>query len=161
MKSEQRCWALFDYGTILDLPKQQEMSRQIAIEIVSFFFILLFVYAAVSKLLDYQKFTVQLAQSPTLTKHAGLFALSVPTAELVTAVLLIFQQTRFIGLYAAFSLMVVFTAYIIVATIFSDFVPCSCGGVIANLSWSEHLVFNITFTLLGAVAVLLYRECKN
>jgi uncharacterized membrane protein YphA (DoxX/SURF4 family) len=137
------------------------MSRKIVIEIVTFLIILLFVYAAVSKLFDYQKFTVQLGQSPMLTTYSSVLGWMVPLLELVISVLLIFPRTRLGGLYSFFGLMTMFTVYIILASRFSDYVPCSCGGVIQNLSWSQHLVFNLVFMVLGILGIFLYPKHKE
>lgn len=76
--------------------------------------------------------------------------------ELGISLLIIPERTRLIGLYGAFGMMVMFTTYIVLASRFSDYVPCSCGGVIENLTWTEHLVFNTVFVLLGMAGILLY-----
>jgi hypothetical protein len=123
-------------------------------EITSLLFILLFVYAAVSKLIDVENFSIQIGQSPILSANPKSIAWGVPTVELVIAGLLVFETTRIIGLYCCFGLMTLFTVYIILASRFSDYVPCSCGGVIQNLSWNQHLVFNIVFVLLGLAGVI-------
>jgi uncharacterized membrane protein YphA (DoxX/SURF4 family) len=132
------------------------MPRKIAVDIVVSLYILLLVYAALTKLLDYQKFVIQLGQSPILTRHAILLAWAVPFIELAISALLILPRTRLSGLYVAFSLMVMFTTYIILASRFSDYVPCSCGGVLEDMTWTQHLIFNGVFILLGLAAILLY-----
>jgi hypothetical protein len=114
------------------------------------------VYAATTKLLDYEKFRLQIGQSPVLTGFAGIIVWLVPATEFIVAAMLMITRYRLIGLYASFSLMVMFTAYIVVITRFSDYVPCSCGGVLEKLSWNEHLVFNLVFVALGATSILLY-----
>lgn len=132
------------------------MTRKITVDIVVFLYILLFVYAALTKLLDYQKFVVQLGQSPILTHYAVLLAWAVPFLELVISTLLIIPRTRLTGLYAAFSLMVMFTTYIVLASRFSDYVPCSCGGVLEGMTWTQHLIFNAVFVLLGLAAIIVH-----
>ena len=127
--------------------------RKLTINIISLLFIVLFVYAAVSKLLDYETFTVQLAQSPLLSAYAGVIAWLVPGIEVAISILLLFERFRTLALYAAFTLMVMFTAYIYIILNFSDFVPCSCGGVLEKLSWTQHLIFNLVFIILAGVAV--------
>ncbi len=121
----------------------------------SYLFVLLFLYAAISKLLDFETFTVQLAQSPLLSAYAGVIAWAVPSLEILIAVLLTIPKYRIPALYAAFTLMVMFTAYIYIILNFSDFIPCSCGGVLEKLSWTQHLIFNIVFIILAGVAVLV------
>lgn len=132
--------------------------RELAIEIISALFVLLFLYAALTKVFDYEKFRVQLGQSPLLTAFAGFVAWFIPAIEILIAVLLIVPRTRLLALYASFSLMVMFTCYIVAITQFSDYVPCSCGGVLEKLGWTEHLVFNVGFVLLGLTAILLYNK---
>ncbi len=124
----------------------------------SYLFVFLFLYAAVSKLLDFETFTVQLAQSPLLSAYAGTVAILVPSIEILLAVLLIIPRFRFPALIGCFGLMVMFTAYIFIILNFSDFVPCSCGGVLEKLSWTQHLIFNLVFIVLAALALFLSKE---
>jgi hypothetical protein len=123
--------------------------------------ILLFVYAAFSKLLDYEKFRLQLGQSPMLTAFALPIAVGIPLIEIAIAVLLFSTRWRLLGLYASFTLMVMFTAYIIAITRYSEFIPCSCGGVLQNMSWNEHLYFNLSFVVLSGSAILLVANEHN
>lgn len=132
------------------------MKRQLIIEIIATLFILLFVYAATSKLLDYEKFRVQLGQSPMLTAFAGWVAWIIPLVEIVISIMLAVPRWRLSALYASFCLMVMFTGYIIAILKFSDYIPCSCGGVLQNMSWNEHLVFNVAFILLALTGIILH-----
>ena len=129
--------------------------KEIAVEIISFLFIVLFTYAAVNKLMDYQKFTVQIGKSPMLTDFSETLAWLVPGVELLVVGLLAIPRLRQIGLYASFSLMVMFTAYIVAILQFSENIPCSCGGVLSSLGWTQHLIFNIGFVILGIVGIFL------
>ena len=131
------------------------MQRKIAIEIICFLFIVLFLYAAGSKLMEYNKFVGQIGKSPLLTDYAGWIAWLVPLIEIVIAVMLIVPKTRLTGMYAAFGMMVIFTFYIIVILTISRELPCSCGGILSMLGWKEHLVFNIWFVLLGFAGIYL------
>ena len=130
--------------------------KELIVELISAAFVVLFVYAAASKLMDYPKFRLQLGQSPVLTAFAGILVWLVPAMEVIIAILLMTKKFRLAGLYASFSLMVMFTAYIVVITRFSEYVPCSCGGVLEKLSWNEHLVFNIVFVVLGFISIVIY-----
>ena len=132
------------------------MKRKIVIDVIIFLFILLFLYASLSKLIDYQKFDLQIRKSPLLTPFAGILAILVPVFEIVISLTLMIDRFRLIGLYASFSLMTMFTAYIFVILQFSDYIPCSCGGILQNMNWRQHLVFDIIFVLLSMIAILLY-----
>jgi len=123
--------------------------------VLLFLFILLFVYAAVSKLVDYETFENQLGQSPLLSAFAGWVAPGVIFIELLIALLLIFERTRLFALFGFYTVMVLFTTYIIIILNFTDFIPCSCGGVLEQLGWTEHLVFNVGFMGLGVVGILV------
>lgn len=81
--------------------------------------------------------------------------------EILIACLLIFEGSRSVALYASFTLMVMFTAYIYIILNFSDFVPCSCGGVLEKLSWTQHLIFNIFFIILAGIAVFIKARYKT
>ncbi|MCB0476071.1 MAG: hypothetical protein KDC69_10360 [Flavobacteriaceae bacterium] len=114
----------------------------------------LFIYAATSKLLDFENFRAQIGQSPVLSAYADILALVVPIVELIIAAMLITKKLRLVGLLAFYILMVAFTAYIIVIMNFSDFIPCSCGGILEKMGWGEHLVFNIIFCLIAFFLVM-------
>lgn len=129
-------------------------AKYIFIHIVVYLHILLFTYAAVSKLLDYQNFLLQLGQSPLLTAFAKSVSIGVPVIELSIVVLLSSSKTRLYGLLASLLLMVMFTAYIFLILNYSSYVPCSCGGILEKMGWTEHLIFNGIFTALSLLAFL-------
>ena|SRR5690606_12618366 len=107
-----------------------------------YFFIILFVYAAVSKLTDFENFQVQVAQSPLLSAFATPIAYGVVLGELIIALMLCFTKSRVLGLYLFLGFMTAFTVYIFLILNYSPFVPCSCGGVLEKMGWREHLWFN-------------------
>src|SRR5665648_176439 len=131
------------------------------VPVTCYLYMLLFVYAAISKLLDFENFRVQLAESPLLSAYAGLIAPAVISLELLLVLLLSFKTTRLTGLYGSFFLMIAFTVYIYLILNYSDFVPCSCGGIIEKLGWREHIVFNIAFALLALFAILFTENEKG
>ena len=136
--------------------KNNFMKRELVIDVIIFLFILLFLYASLSKLIDYQKFDLQIRKSPLLTPFAGILAILVPVFEIVISLALMIDRFRLIGLYAFFTLMTMFTAYIFVILQFSDYIPCSCGGILQNMNWRQHLVFDIVIVLLSMIAVFIY-----
>lgn len=135
--------------------------RKVFPVLVSYLFILLFVYAAVSKLLDFNTFQNQLGQSPLLSAYAHWIVWVVPISEILIAVLLSIHQFRILGLYGFYGLMVMFTTYIIIILNFTSFVPCSCGGVLEKLGWTEHLIFNIAFIILSGIAIFALSHGNN
>ncbi len=144
-----------------DMKRILPKDRHVIVQIISYLYVLLFIYTATSKLLDFENFGIQLAQSPLLSAYAGLIAPSVIIVELLIVVLLCFKATRLTGLYASFLLMIAFTVYIYLILNYSDFIPCSCGGIIEELSWTEHLVFNLVFAALALVGIVLTEKEKS
>lgn len=134
--------------------------KKILIEIVCLLYILLFVYAAASKMLDYSNFEVQLGQSPLLSPFAEFLSWLVPLTELVLAVLLAWPRTRKKALWGSLALMLLFTFYIVMILKFSPYVPCSCGGVLEDMTWSQHLVFNTAFVLMALPPLWFLREAR-
>lgn len=124
------------------------------VEAISLLFVLLFIYAATSKLWDFGQFKVQLGQSPILTAYADGVAWMVPGVEYLLALLLLFNGSRLAAFYGSFALMVMFTTYIVLVLQFSDYIPCSCGGVLEDLGWTEHIVFNLFFVILAVIAIV-------
>ena len=125
------------------------------ITIAACLLIILFVYAGLSKLLDYSSFRFELGRSPYVSAIAGFTAWAMPTAELVAALLLTFKSTRYAGFCLSFFLMVLFTGYIYAMLNYSPFLPCSCGGVLELMSWQQHFYFNLFFVAVSACGVLL------
>lgn len=125
------------------------------IEIVCLMYALLFVYAAFSKLFDYESFTIQLGQSPILGSFAAIISLAIPTLEIIIAAAIYLKKFRFWALYAAYVLMSLFTIYIYLILNHSAYVPCSCGGILEKLGWREHFLFNVIFVALAIFALVL------
>src|SRR5690606_35021463 len=127
----------------------------ILVNSITYLYILLFVYASVSKLLDFENFRIQLGQSPLIGAFADYLVWLVPIIEIFIAILLITNKFKIHGIYASYFLMVMFSAYIFIILHYSLYVPCSCGGVLEKLSWNAHLIFNILFVLLDIAGILI------
>lgn len=136
-------------------------TKKIAVEIICFLFILLFTYAAVSKLMIYKGFVIQMSGSYLIADYAHILAWAIPGSELLVVVLLALHKFRRIGMYAATGLMIAFTVYIGAIILMGRDEPCTCGGVLSILGWTEHLIFNIVFLILGLAGILLIRKIDD
>jgi hypothetical protein len=117
--------------------------------------ILLFIYAAASKLLAFADFRGQLYNQAFPHWLADILLYTLPAAELVLAGLLCFAGTRRAGLWLAAGLLALFSGYIALALLhYWDTLPCSCGGIISRLSWGGHLALNLFFILISLSALL-------
>jgi hypothetical protein len=124
-------------------------------------FIFLFVYTALSKLHEFNQFKTVLEKSPLIGQESKTIAWVLPTVELLAAGFLFIPKTRRIGFYSACILMIIFTTYVGYMIFSSTHLPCSCGGVIKQMSWRQHLLFNITFTALGLFAIVIDSKYSN
>lgn len=138
------------------------MKKKWIIEVISALLIGLFVYASLSKLLAYNEFRFAMLNQPIPHWSAKLLSLILPIIELIVASLLMNSRTRLIGLYASGLLMLIFTSYVglVLANGFGR-IPCSCGGILKNMGWHVHFVFNIFFLLLAIVGIILFQKQKT
>ena len=140
--------------------------KSTALGIICFLLVLLFVYTAASKLMDMERFGRELRYQPFPKAWAVWLAWILPFMEILIAVLLFINQTRLLGLMGSFLLMSLFTGYtaLVLAGVFSK-IPCSCGGVIRQLSWPQHFAFNLFFVCISFIGIKIFmhehRESRN
>jgi len=134
---------------------------KIATALICILFGFFWLYAALSKLTDYENFRVQMGKSPMLTGIASTLAWAVPATEISIAYLLLYKRTRLLALYASLYLMVMFTTYLILILKYSYYIPCSCGGILGKLPWDVHIVFNLLFAGLATTGILLMKRIKD
>ena len=122
---------------------------------VSIFFVILFCYAAISKVLDFENFQLQISASPLLNGFSQFLPYTIIIVEVLIAGLLCYRKTRNIGLLGSFVLMLLFTGYIVLILSTSNNLPCSCGGILEKMSWHQHLYFNIGCVILSVIGLSL------
>jgi hypothetical protein len=123
--------------------------------------LLLLIYAALSKLGDYRKFVSVLNMSPLIKGYGAVLGLLIPSVELLIGLLLFIPATRLTGLYLSILLLLAFTLYLIYMVVFAPDLPCSCGGVLKELSWPQHIVLNIFFLAGSVAALFLYKGIRK
>jgi hypothetical protein len=135
------------------------MKKQQVIKLIAGLLIILWIYAAGSKLWFYPAFKIQLNRQPLPHWSIPILAWALPLVELIAVVLLSFQRTLGNGFFLSFLLMFAFTVYIGLglAHVY-DKVPCSCGGILEKIGWKGQLIFNIFFLLLSLAGLLLQKS---
>ncbi|OPB94553.1 MauE/DoxX family redox-associated membrane protein [Elizabethkingia ursingii] len=128
---------------------------------VTIFFVVLFSYTGVSKLLDFEKFQSQIASTTSLGSYGPLLAYALIFSELLTALLLSVHRTHLIGFYTCLGLMGIFTGYIYTILDHSQIVPCTCGGILQNMNWWTHLYFNIGCIIALVIAIIWKKKENN
>lgn len=134
------------------------MKKTLLADIITYFFILLFFYTGVVKLMEVRLFKEQLVSSPFLGSLAGIITWALPTGELLLAVALFIPKWRLKALYVTLALMSFFTIYVIVIFFMDNHLSCSCGGIIEELSPRQHILFNSACVVLATVAIALLRR---
>lgn len=125
-------------------------------QILRYILIVLFIYTGVSKFIGYYLFLSQLSDIIFLQKMAGFISIFIPLIEIAAGIALAFQKTEIIGWWLCAVLLSGFSIYVSMMLLFAPHLPCSCGGIIAALSWTQHLIINI---LLGFICwIKLYRH---
>ena len=116
----------------------------------------LFFYAAFSKLIDYDKSVGEMRNQIFSAAIANILAWLIPTIEVILTFLLLFPNTRKIALWASLFLLSAFTLYIgVVMTRIFGRIPCSCGGILKNMSYGTHLIFNLFFVSLALLGLAI------
>lgn len=131
--------------------------REFIITSTSCLLILLWVYTALSKLMQLKISIAFLKKSP-FSPIAQQIAVLLPLAELAIAIALIIPSTKFSALRASLMLLVTFTLYIFYMLAFYPSRPCNCGGVINSLSWEQHIAFNLFFIIITSLSIKWFKH---
>ena len=130
-------------------------------QLIASVFVLVFVYAAASKLTESDRFVNVLSQSPLVKEYATFIAWSIPFLEILISFFLFLPASRLQALWASALLMFAFTLYLTYMLVFVPKLPCSCGGILNNLSWPAHLAFNILLILLALLGIKFEKNTKS
>ena len=133
--------------------------KQVMLECISALLILLFLYASLSKFMDFKTFIGEMNNQPLPNSWTPFLVWTIPSMEIVISIFVLFERTRLLGFYGALVLMGLFTIYamLILLHVF-PYVPCSCGGIIKRLTWRQHLALNLFFVGISFSGVLIQRR---
>lgn len=135
------------------------MKKEAILKLLSGIIALLFFYAAVSKLVDFDTSKHEMLNQIFSRDISLILVWVVPITELVIVGLLIFNFTRLLGFYASLILLFVFSIYIAITMsgVFGR-IPCSCGGILKNMGYWPHLIFNLLFIVLALLGIAIERQ---
>lgn len=112
-------------------------------------------YAAVSKLINLD-FTSAVTSKEIVSLY-NLEMVFTPTIELIISVLILIPKTRRMCFLVTTLMFPTFTLYIIYQKYILYQPICSCGGVISKLTFTQHVLLNISLTIISALG---YTETK-
>lgn len=135
------------------------MKKQILIGVICGLLILLFLYASVSKLANPGALRHDMYNQPFPRWLSSILIWAIPITEILISLCLIPDRSRKYALWLALILMSLFTLYAaaILLHLF-PYVPCSCGGVLRNLTWEQHLIFNLFFVGVAITGILTLKK---
>jgi putative oxidoreductase len=135
------------------------MKRDTLVTVIRGLLILMFLYASFSKIFDPEGFKDSMERQPFPHWLGNSFLFLVPASEIFVSILLLKERSWKKGMIGAVMLMSLFSIYVgLVLFHFFKYVPCSCGGIIKQLTWSEHFIFNLFFLAISIVGWLLKAE---
>ena len=129
--------------------------RSTYIEFVCYFFFALFIYTALSKWMIYPTFVRDLQRAPLTGQYATLISILIPAVEVIIAIMVMFKRKQTLDIIGAFLLMAIFTFYVGYVLNMTTERPCSCGGIFRNMTWRNHMRFNLIATFLAITGVIL------
>lgn len=147
------------------------------IDLTSALVILLFLYTGISKIDDFHNFKFDITEALQFQWASATIGVLIIAAELGAALVLllgllsalpflrpydaILKKGETLSLRTSLLLMIVFTIYVacILILIPRGHRPCSCGGIMRQLTWWNHLWVNLGLTAL--LAVVNYLDWKG
>lgn len=134
---------------------------ELAVSTIAVLLALLFLYAGMSKLLDYDKSKQEMLNQVFPRAVALQLVWLVPMVELVIMTGLLVNATRLMALWASALLLTAFSLYISITMsgVFGR-VPCSCGGILKDMDYWTHLGFNIIFIVMAVLGIALEKQWK-
>jgi len=132
------------------------------LEILASLIVLLFSYASLYKWFYFSDFIKEMNKQPLPKSWTPYLVRTIPAVEIAAAVLLCFRVSRLWGFLLSSLVMLTFSAYtmIILAHGFS-YIPCSCGGIIEDLTWGQHLLLDNSFLLISIICAWLSWRFKK
>jgi putative oxidoreductase len=124
-----------------------------------FLLVLLWIYASISKLLDYPHFIQEMHSQLLPQSLRTLLVAVLPVAEIILAILLSIRSTQLFGLVGSLMVLLLFSLYIGVL-LFHPLkrVPCPCGGLIEHIGLATQLIFNLFFIALIVINIFFIKR---
>ena len=161
------CYKWRTCGTIYKFSETSTMQRKSRkIDLIGLIsiclLILLFSFTGLIKVINHDLFRYSMVKQALPDWTIEIIITVLPYAEVGVAVLLLIPASRMLGLYVSLAMLGSFTIYVlvIVANIVKR-IPCPCGGPIENLTWMQHLWFNILFLLITVMGIYCHTRIKT
>lgn len=138
------------------------MKRSFILDIFISLFVLIFVYAAFAKIIDFSGHVKAMHNQPLAEWLINILVYAIPISEIIIVALLMTERTKLLGIYLFTTSMMAFTVYVglIIGNHYGR-IPCSCGGLMRQLNWNTHLYINLFLTSLGIFSIYLAKKKRD
>lgn len=120
------------------------------VKLILLILLALWIPVTLDKIMDFAIFKTGILQQPFSDYLGYILIYLLPILEGLTILFLLIPRMQYYGMLLSLGLMSAFTTYIGVALAgVWEQLPCGCGSVISRMSWRQHLLFNLFFTVLS------------
>ena len=129
-------------------------------QFLPFSLIFFFTYSALGKLLDPESFQTVIKNIPLIGQSStvSIIGYLTPFAELIVALLIAIPRSRYVGLLAAASVLLLFTSFIVYILFLNPDSSCSCTKPISILTRGQQLYVNGGFILLLFFTLIIRKK---
>lgn len=138
--------------------------KNIISELIIFILILVWAYTFASKIFDFDTFDRQIKGAYLLSAGGPVLPYILQAVHLGIVILLLKKNWRRLGLFASFSVLILYTAYLIYILKFAPSIPCSCIAVLKGMNWNEQLYFNfiaLSINIIGLITFFSLRRAPH
>ena len=135
------------------------MKKSLTLDVIVTTIIMMWLYASFSKYFDFGQFKRGMYDQPFPYWFSSLLIGILPPLEIIIAVLVFIGKTTRLGLQVSLCLLIIFTIYVTAIVIhLIPIEPCPCGGMIRELTWPMHLIFNAFFIAINIIGLLIHSK---
>jgi len=140
-----------------------KLKKEQTLEFIVYFFILLFAYAGLRKLVDLEMYVREVWGFAIFgsKQMVRIQFISLSCAELGVALLLAIPRTRSLGVYGTFVLALTINVCFFIMQQFAKVIPLYYGGILPSVSFISHYIFNIAVLFIALRGVLLQVNLKQ
>lgn len=132
--------------------------RKVLSEVITLLIIVVLIYAAINKFINYRSFRLVLGITPSLKEMVSVLTWAIPLIELSIAILVMLQKTKIVGLYLSICL---FFIYLLGMFQLKLYAPNIRGGLLDGLSFTQYVIVNTFLLTLSLAGILLYSVNKR
>ena len=137
------------------------MKGRTVIELIASALLVVFLYAAITQVVFYNTYYIQLNRSLSSAFFANIIIWSIPVVHILLGWLLWRPSTRLAGLIGVLALVSLYTIYFFIKLPAGSRSACQCGELWQQASLEINILFNLAVILLAAIAIILVGRLRT